>query len=198
MIGMVDNDAGKKVEKPPFTALFPLPVVLVTAGLEGEVPNIITIAWTGIMNSRPPTVYISVRPATHSHRLVRDSGEYVINIPTSGRVRETDYCGSVSGRDVDKFTQTGFTPVPAARVRAPLIGECPVNIECRVRQVVNLGSHDAFIAEVLAVHVNESALDKKGRADFDKIGPFAYCLGEYRRLGAPLGTHGFSRGRSGP
>lgn len=185
-----------KIQKSPFTALFPLPAVLVTAAVAGEKPNIITIAWTGVINSQPPMVYVSVRPAAYSHRLLREAGEYVINIPGADRVRETDYCGMVSGRDVDKFAETGFTAVPAARVRAPLIKECPANIECLVRQVLSLGSHDVFIAEVAAVHLDASVLDEKGRADFEKMGPFAYCLGEYRGIGGVLGTHGFSR-RSG-
>lgn len=183
-----------KITKGPSTALFPVPTVLVTSRLEGERPNIITIAWTGIMNSEPPVVYIGVRPmGRHSYRLLKESGEFVINIPSTDQARVVDYCGTVSGKDVDKFKETGLTPVPASRVGAPLIAECPVNIECRVRQVVSLGSHDAFIAEVLAVHYNTDALDEKGRPDLDRIRPYGYCFGEYRATADKLGSYGFSK-----
>jgi Conserved protein/domain typically associated with flavoprotein oxygenases, DIM6/NTAB family len=183
-----------KKMKEPSTALLPVPTVLVTSYLEGDRPNIITIAWTGILNSEPPVVYISVRPQNrHSHRLIKESGEFVINIPSSDQARLVDYCGTVSGKDTDKFEQTGLTPVPASRVKVPLIAECPVNIECRVRQVLPLGSHDVFMADVLAVHYNEEALDEKGRPDVNKISPYAYCLGEYRLMADKLGSHGYSK-----
>lgn len=184
----------KKVMKGPATVLFPLPVVLVTAALDNGKPNIITIAWTGVMNSEPPVVYISVRPqGRHSYKLIKESGEYVINFPTATQTRLVDYCGTVSGKDVDKFAQTGFTPVPAAYVKAPLIAECPVNLECRVKQVLPLGSHDVFIADVLAVHYNEDILNEKGRPDLDRIKPYGYCLSEYRQMTDRLGAHGYAK-----
>lgn len=184
----------KKVIKESSTALFPVPTVLVTSQLEGYRPNIITIAWTGIMNSDPPVVYAAVRPkGRHSYELIKKSGEYVINIPSADQVRVVDYCGTVSGKDEDKFAGSGLTPVPATHVSAPLIAQCPVNIECRVRQVLPLGSHDVFIGDVLAVHFNEDALMANGRPDLDKIKPYSFCLGEYRLMAERLGTYGFSK-----
>jgi flavin reductase (DIM6/NTAB) family NADH-FMN oxidoreductase RutF len=183
-----------KVIKGPSTALFPVPTVLVTSFLEGSDPDIITIAWTGNMSSEPPVVYISVRPVgRHSYRLIKDSGEYVINIPTAAQVRVVDYCGMVSGRDVNKFKETGLHPVPALHVKAPLIAECPVNIECRVKQVIPLGSHDVFVGEVLAVHYNQEILDAKGRPDFEKFEPYGYCAGEYRLISNKIGHYGYSK-----
>ncbi|MCG9967174.1 flavin reductase family protein [Pelotomaculum terephthalicicum JT] len=167
--------------------------MLVTSVGENGKPNIITIAWTGVMNSEPPAVYVSVRPqGRHSYGLIKESGEYVINLPAAAQAKLVDYCGKVSGSKVDKFKETGLTPVPAAHVKAPLIAECPVNLECKVRQVVALGSHDVFIADVLAVHYNEDVLDEKGRPDLDKIGPYSYCLNEYRLMSGKLGSFGYS------
>ncbi|MCL6634630.1 MAG: flavin reductase family protein [Peptococcaceae bacterium] len=184
----------KKITREPSAVLFPVPTVLVTSCLAGGEPNIITIAWTGIMNSEPPVVYIGVRPVgRHSHRLIRESGEFVINIPSAGQARAVDYCGTVSGRDVNKFRETGLTPLPASRVAAPLIAECPVNVECRVRQTISLGSHDVFIADVLAVHYNEDVLDDRGRPDLDKIRPYGYCFNEYRMISGKLGSYGYSK-----
>lgn len=184
----------KKITKGPSTVLLPIPVVLVTSIGENGKSNIITIAWTGVMNSEPPVVYVSVRPqGRHSYRLIKESGEYVINIPTAAQTRLVDYCGTISGSKVDKFKETGLTPVPATYVKAPLIAECPVNLECKVRQVVSLGSHDVFIADVLAVHYNEDALDDKGRPDPDKISPYGYCLNEYRQMAGKLGSFGYSK-----
>lgn len=146
------------------------------------------------MCSEPPTVYVSVRPVgRYSYRQLKESGEFVINIPSADLARVVDYCGNVSGGEVDKFKETGFTPVPAAHVRAPLIAECPVNVECRVKQVIPLGSHDAFIADVLAVHFNEDVLDERGRPDLDKIKPYGYCINEYRLVSGKLGFYGYSR-----
>ncbi|MHB1654067.1 MAG: flavin reductase family protein [Desulfitobacteriaceae bacterium] len=173
-------------------ALFPVPTVLVSSQL-GEESNIITIAWTGIMNSQPPTVYIGVNPIRYSHRLIKESGEFVINIPSVDQVRITDYCGLVSGKNVNKFRETGLTALPANHVKAPLIAECPVNIECRVKQVVSLESHDVFIAGILAVYYNENVLDEQGRPDFGKIQPYGFCGNEYRAIGEKIGFFGFSR-----
>lgn len=146
------------------------------------------------MNSEPPVVYVSVRPVgRNSYRLIKESGEFVINIPSSDQVKVVDYCGTVSGRSNNKFRETGLTPLPAAHVKAPLIAECPVNVECRVKQVLPLGSHEVFIADVLAVHFNEDVLDEKGRPDIDKIKPYGYCIREYRAIAGKLGYHGFSK-----
>ncbi|MFX4262220.1 flavin reductase family protein [Pelotomaculum propionicicum] len=183
-----------KITKGPSTVLFPVPTVLVTSRLEGGDPDIITIAWTGIMNSEPPVVYISVRPVgRHSYNLIKESGEYVINIPSASQVAVVDYCGTVSGKEVDKFKETGLTPVPAQYVKAPLIAECPVNVECRVKQVISLGSHDVFVGEVLAVHFNKDVLDEKGRPDFELIEPYGYCTGEYRLISKKIGYYGYSK-----
>ncbi len=183
-----------KVTKGPSTGLFPVPAVLVTASLEGGAPDIVTIAWTGIMCSEPPVVYIGVRPVgRYSYHLIKESGEFVINIPSASQARVVDYCGMVSGRDVDKFKETGLTPLASAHVKAPLIAECPVNVECRVRQSIPLGSHDVFVADVLAVHYNKDILDDKGRPDFEIIEPYGYCSGEYRLVTKKLGYYGYSK-----
>lgn len=166
---------------------------MVTSVLDGEKPNIITVAWTGILNSEPPMVYISVRPSRYSHRLIKESGEFVINIPSSNQVKVVDWCGTVSGKEVDKFKETGLSAVPAQKVKAPLIKECPVNIECRVRQVVGLGSHDVFIAEVVAVHYSKDVLTGSGRLDLSLVKPYAYCNPEYRAVGASIGSYGFTK-----
>lgn len=180
-----------KITKSPSTALYPVPVVLVTSSLEGFKPNIITVAWTGTMNSEPPMVFVSVRPGRHSHKMIKESGQYVINIPSAQQVKLVDQCGISTGRDTDKFQATGLTPVPAAHVQAPLIKECPVNLECEVKQVISLGTHDAFIGEILAVHINEDVVSN-GRIDFDLAKPFAYCGNQYRINTEVIGTHGFS------
>lgn len=183
-----------KVSKGPAVVLLPVPTVLVTCRQEGKEPNMITIAWTGIMNSEPPVIYISVRPVDrYSYNLIKESGEYVINIPSVEQARVVDYCGTVSGHEVNKFKETGLTPVPASQVKAPLIAECPVNVECRVKQIIPLGSHDAFVADVLAVHYNEDVLNEKGRPEVDKIKPYGFCLGEYRAVADKLGFHGYSK-----
>ncbi len=181
-----------KVIKNPSTVLFPVPTVLVTCQTEGAKPNIITIAWTGIINSVPPTVYVSVQPVRHSHGIIKGAGEYVINIPSADIAKQVDYCGITSGRDIDKFAETGLTPVTASQVKAPLIKECPVNIECKIKHTLNLGSHDAFIAEVVAVHYDENILDANGRPDMEKIKPYGYCQGEYRTIAERIGTFGYS------
>ncbi len=161
--------------------------------MEGSPPNILTIAWTGIMCTEPPIVYIGVNPTRYSYKIIKESGEYVINIPTVDQVKQVDFCGIVSGEKVDKFKETGFTTSPATYIKAPLLVECPVNIECKVRQIISLGSNDAFIAEILAVHYNEDVLDEKGRPDLDIIRPFSYSLREYRTLADKIGSFGFSK-----
>lgn len=181
-----------KVSSKPATVLFPVPAVLVSSVAEGKQPNLLTVAWTGIMSSEPPTMYIGVRPGRYSYDLIRQSGEYVINIPGAEQVKVVDYCGTVSGRNVDKFAATGLTPVPATRVKAPLVAECPVNIECKVTQTLNIGTHTVFVAEVLAVNYSQGILDEKGRPNLDKIRPFAFCSNEYRLLAEKLGHFGFS------
>lgn len=175
-----------KILKKPTTSLFPVPTVLVTVQSEDGTPNIITIAWTGIIASNPPTVYISVQPVRYSHPILKESREFVINIPSEDLLEKADYCGKVSGKNVNKFKETGLNPVSASIVKAPLIKEAPVNLECKVKEVLNLGSHDAFIAEIVAVHYNEEVLDEGGNPDLDKIKPYSYSLREYRSIGDKL------------
>ncbi|MFQ6075311.1 MAG: flavin reductase family protein [Candidatus Bathyarchaeia archaeon] len=182
-----------KVKKDPWTALFPCPVVLVTCvGSEGK-PNIITLAWAGTVCSEPPTLGLGIRPHRHSYGLIEDSGEFVVNIPTKDILREADFCGTVSGGDVDKFSETGLTPEPAEKVKPPLIRECLVNIECIVKKKIPLGVHHLFLGEILRVHVDQDILNEKGRIDFTKVAPIVYNQGEYWSLHQKIGIHGFSQ-----
>ena len=176
----------------PGNMLYPLPAVMVSCALAGERPNIITVAWTGTVCSSPAMVSISVRPERHSYHMIRESGEFVINLTTEELVRAADYCGVRSGRDEDKFEEMRLTPLKASRVAAPLIGESPVNIECRVEQVLELGSHHMFLASVLAVDVDESWMNEKGKLELNKAGLAVYSHGEYFALGKRLGTFGYS------
>lgn len=169
--------------------MFPVPAVLVTAG-EGDEKNIITIAWAGTVCSKPPMLSISIRPSRHSFDLVQKYGEFVVNIPTAGMVEKVDACGMTSGRDIDKFKEFDLTPVPASKVSAPLIDECPVNIECSTRQVLDLGAHHMFIAEIVAVNVSDDALTD-GKIDFGKFNALAYLNGEYRTVADKVGSYGF-------
>lgn len=177
-----------KVFKTGTTALYPLPVVLVTCGLER--PNIITLAWAGTLCSKPPMVGIGVRPERYSHGLIIQGGEFVVNLPSADQVAIVDYCGHVSGRDTDKWGACGLTPVPSSQVRVPLIAECPVALECRVAQRVPLGSHDLFIGEVVAVVANEEMLDERKRLDFGRANLLAYAAEGYYQLGKHLGSYG--------
>ena len=167
----------------PGNMIYPLPAVMVSCQREGEKPNIITVAWTGTVCTNPPMVYISVRPQRYSYDILDETGEFVINLTTKELARATDYCGVRSGRDVDKFKETGLTAVEATKVKAPLIAEAPVNIECRITEKKELGSHHMFLAEVLAVHVDEKYLDENGKFQLNKSGLIAYSHGEYLDLG---------------
>ena len=183
-----------KVTKKPATVLYPVPVVLVSCGT-GQRANIITLAWVGTLCSEPPLVGVGVRPSRHSHGLIKEVGEFVVNLPNVEQARWVDYCGIVSGRDEDKWAACGFTQAPATEVQAPIIAECPVNIECRVQQVLSLGSHDLFIGQVVAVQMDESVLDERGRLDLTKARPFAFLNGQYWGMGELLGSFGYSRKR---
>lgn len=171
--------------------LYPLPPVMVSCGTM-EKSNIITAAWTGTVNSEPPMAYVSVRPERYSYAMIKDSGEFVINLTTERLARAADLCGVKSGRDVQKFRLCRLTPAPASAVSAPVIAESPVNIECRVEQRLALGSHDMFLAKVVAVNVDESLLDAKGVLHMERAGLVAYVHGRYRALGRELGKFGFS------
>ena len=172
--------------------VYPLPAVMVSCGREGEKPNILTIGWTGTACTNPPMAYISVRPSRYSYDIIRETGEFVINLTTEKLVKATDYCGVKSGRDVDKFAECHLTPGISSAVKAPLIEECPVNIECRVKEVLELGSHHMFLADVLAVDVDPQYMDEKGKFDLNKAGLIAYSHGEYFSLGSKLGSFGYS------
>jgi flavin reductase (DIM6/NTAB) family NADH-FMN oxidoreductase RutF len=181
-----------KREMRPGEMLYPVPVVMATLG-EGDEANIITIAWTGIINSKPPMTYISVRKERHSHPILSKTGEFVINLCTEELVKATDYCGVKSGRDVDKFKEMELTKEPADIVKCPMIKESPINLECKVTQVVELGSHDMFMAEIVKVHAAEELFDEEGRMDPVKAGLVAYIHGEYYPVKrTPLGKFGYS------
>ena len=183
---------GKQIWKPG-NMLYPLPAVMVsTADREGNT-NILTVAWTGTVCTNPAMVYISVRPERYSYHMVKESGEFVINLTTETLVRAADYCGVRSGRDVDKWKECGLTEGKASTLSfAPVIAEAPVNIECRVTEVRELGSHHMFLAEVTAVQADEAFLDETGRFDLNRTGLLAYSHGEYLGLGEKLGTFGYS------
>lgn len=191
------SQSGKTLWKPG-TMLYPLPAVLVSCGSESDNYNLITISWTGTICSNPPMCYISVRPERHSYGLIKESGEFVINLTTARMSNQTDWCGVKSGKEVNKFKETGLTPLPASVVKAPLIAESPVNIECRVKQIVPLGSHDMFIAEVLAVHANNDLIDpESGAFMLDRAQPLVYLHGGYYNLGKYLGKFGYSVAKHG-
>lgn len=172
--------------------LYPIPAVMVSVTDGAGQDDIITVAWTGTICTNPPMVYISVRPSRFSHHMLMETGEFVINLTTEKLTRATDYCGVRSGRDVDKFKETGLTREKAEFVKAPMIRESPVSIECRVTEVKKLGSHDMFLAEVLAVHADEEYMDENNRFDLNRARPLVYSHGEYLGTGKKLGTFGYS------
>lgn len=176
----------------PSTMLNPVPVVMVTCTDNSGKSNIITLAWVGTINSDPPMVSISVRKQRYSYELLKQKGEFVINMPPRSLTFATDFCGVKSGRDLDKFEAMKLTPEKASKIDVPLIRECPVNLECVVRQVIELGSHDLFLAEVVATNVAEKLLDESGRLNLDKADLICYSHGEYYPLGDSLGYFGYS------
>lgn len=181
-----------KISMRPGTMLNPVPAVMVSCGNEKE-QNIITIAWTGIINSEPPITYVSVRKSRYSHHLIEESGEFVINLTTESLAKATDFCGVKSGRDLDKFKETGLTPEKAEFVSCPMIKESPVNLECKVLEVKEYPTHDMFIAEIERVHADEKYFDEKGRICLDQAGMLSYNHGEYFGLKRnPIGRFGFS------
>ncbi len=181
----------KKIKWKGGTLLAPVPPVMVTCG-DMENSNIITIAWTGIINSEPPKTYISVRPSRHSYGIIKEKGEFVINLTPSRLVRTADYCGIYTGKNVDKFSKCKLTKEEANEVKAPVIAECPVALECKVTDVVPLGTHDMFIADIVAVDVDEELIDEKGKLHLEKAGLTAYAHGDYFALGKKIGSFGFS------
>ena len=182
----------KKILKPG-TMIYPIPAVMVSCGATAEEYNIMTAAWTGTICSEPPMCYVSIRPERHSYDIIKRTGEFVINLTTVALAEATDWCGVRSGRDFDKFAHCGLTAERSAVVAAPSIGEAPVSVECRVRQIVPLGSHDMFIADVVNVAVDESLIDaQSGKLDLQRAGLLCYSHGEYFAVGDLVGTFGYS------
>jgi flavin reductase (DIM6/NTAB) family NADH-FMN oxidoreductase RutF len=194
---MVDEKIGKgeivmtKVEWKAGTMVYPVPPAMVSCG-SMEKPNIITIAWTGIVNTEPAMTYISVRPSRHSYNLIKESGEFVINLTTRDLVKAADWCGVKTGAKFDKFKEMKLTPKKANHLDCPMIEESPVSIECRVKEIMELGTHHMFLAEILAVNIEDEYMDEDNRFRLDKAGLAAYAHGHYYGLGKELGKFGFS------
>lgn len=176
----------------PGNMLYPVPAVMVSCGREHEKPNIITVAWAGTVCSDPAMLSISVRPERYSYDLIKETGEFVVNLVTKDLVYATDYCGVKSGRDVDKFKEMKLTPLPSQKLRVPGIAESPVNIECRVVRELELGSHTMFVGEVLNVTVEDKYLNETGKFELNSTGLVTYSHGEYFLLGEKLGKFGYS------
>ena len=180
-----------KIVWPGGALLAPVPAALVTCG-SLEKPNVLTVAWTGIVNSTPPKTYISLRPERYSYEIIRETGEFVINLSTQALARAADFCGVRSGRQVDKFEKMGLTALPASAVSAPLLGESPLSLECRVFQTIELGSHTMFLADIVAVDVEDALVDEKGKLHLERADLISYAHGEYFALGRKLGTFGYT------
>ena len=180
-----------KITWKPGTFIYPIPAVMVSCGTM-EKSNIITVAWTGIINTNPAMVYISVRPTRYSYNLIKDQGEFVINLTTKSLTRATDLCGVKSGANVDKFKEMKLHKEKASIVKCPMIQESPVSVECKVKEIKELGSHTMFIAEVVAINVDEKYIDNKGAFDITKCDLMAYANGNYLAMGKKLGKFGFS------
>lgn len=176
----------------PGNMLYPLPSVLVTVADDEGNDNVLTVAWTGTVCSDPAMVYVSVRPSRYSHHMIKETGEFVINLTTEELAYATDYCGVKSGKDEDKFKNASLTKESAKYVKAPLIKESPVNIECQVTDVVPCGSHDMFVAKVLCVHADKKYMDENGTFSFEKAKPIVYSHGWYYGLGKKIGKFGYS------
>ena len=172
--------------------LYPLPAVMVSCQSENEKPNIITVAWAGTICTNPPMVSISVRPERHSYQMIKESGEFVINLTTEELLEATDYCGVVSGRDVNKWEKMNLTPIPSEKISVPAVAESPINIECKVTEIKELGTHHMFIAEVVNVRADEKYMDEKGKFHLEYSKPIAYSHGTYFSLGKELGRFGYS------
>ena len=180
-----------KITWKPGTFLYPLPVVMVSCGTM-EKSNIITEASTGILNTKPPTVYISVRPSRHSYQMIKQQGEFVINLTNKSLVRATDWCGVKTGSKVNKFKEMNLHKEKANFVKCPMIKESPVSVECKVKEIKEMGTHHVFIADVLAINADEKYIDSKGAFDISKCDLIAYSNGHYYSLGKKLGKFGFS------
>ena len=188
----------KKQEWKPGNMLYPLPAVMVSCQRKGEKPNIVTVAWCGTVCTNPAMVYISLRPERYSYDIIKETGVFVINLTTEKLTRAADYCGVRSGRDVDKFKEMHLTPEEGPKTGAPMIAESPVNLECQVTEIKELGSHHMILALVKAVHVDETYLDPKGKFELNRTGLMAYSHGAYLSLGKTLGTFGYSVRKPNP
>lgn len=171
--------------------LGPVPPVMVSCG-DGERDNILTVAWTGITCTHPPKTYVSIRPSRYSYSIIRETGEFVINLAPAALIRAVDYCGIYTGAKVDKFRKCGLHREPGQAVACPLIAEAPLSLECRVTDVISLGTHDMFMADIVAVDVEEALLDEKGALQLSRAGLAAFAHGEYFTLGKRIGKFGFS------
>ena len=182
-----------KVSWKPGTMIYPLPALMVSCGSDESDYNILTVAWTGTVCTNPPVCYISLRPERHSYEIIKRTGEFVLNLTTRALARATDWCGVRSGRDFNKFCEMHLTPIKGEMVSAPVIAQSPLNIECKVRQIVPLGSHDMFIADVVNVQADDSLIDPKtGHFDLEKAQLIAYSHGQYYELGRRIGKFGWS------
>jgi flavin reductase (DIM6/NTAB) family NADH-FMN oxidoreductase RutF len=182
----------KKIAWKPGTMINPLPAVLISCGSDENEYNIITIAWTGTLCTNPPMCYASIRPGRHSYEIIKKNGEFVINLATEKLAFAVDWCGVKTGKEVNKFKEMKLTPVKAQKVKAPLILESPINIECIVKEIKPLGSHDMFISEVLAVNADEQFFDESGRFSLEKANLIAYSHGYYFLHGKRIGKFGYS------
>lgn len=171
--------------------LAPLPPVLVSCGTM-EQPNVLTVGWTGITNTKPPKTYISLRPSRYSYEVIKKSGEFIINLATKDLVKATDFCGVKSGKDFDKFKIMGLKAENASQLNVPMIKQSPLSLECSVTDIISMGSHDMFLANIIAVNVEEKFIDKEGKLHLDQSGLIAYAHGNYYELGKKLGSFGFS------
>lgn len=181
-----------KVTFKPGNMLYPLPAVMISCKRPGEKPNIITVAWTATVCTNPPMLTVSIRPERYSYEIIKETGEFVVNLTTKDLAYATDFCGVKSGREIDKFKEAGLTELPSQVISAPGIAESPVNIECKVAEVKELGSHAMFLAEVVNIQVEDAYMDETGKFRLNDTGLMAYSHGTYKELGADIGTFGYS------
>lgn len=181
----------------PGNMIYPLPAVMVTCRDKEGIDNVFTVAWTGTVCTNPPMAYISVRPSRHSYHMIKETGEFVINLTTEDLAYATDFCGVRSGRDIDKFKACNLHKEQATHVSAPMLVESPVNIECRVKEAHEYGSHTMFVADVLAVHADEQYMNETGKFQLEMSNPLAYSHGTYFGLTNPKGTFGYSIKKEG-
>lgn len=180
-----------KISWPAGTLLAPVPPALISSGTL-ENPNVMTAAWTGIVCSDPAMTYVSLRPSRYSHEIISKSGEFVINVPNLPLAKAVDFCGVKSGRNTDKFQACGITAAPSSKIKAPQVKEAPISLECKVRSITHYGTHDMFLADIVAVNIDDAYINKQGGLNLEKAGLLAYAHGFYYTLGRQLGKFGFS------